>query len=219
MSGPQSAEAAQVLNQQAARLGCPLRWVEPLPEPEAGGPQLGLRGAMQRLNAAVAVGAAEALAERGWPIHAAGIQQGLAHACWPGRLDQRLYAGRSLLVDGAHNPPAAAALRQELDQLDQQSGGAQPLRWLIGMQRHKDAPQLLGTLLRCGDEVRVVPLPAEHKSWTATELQEAMGLVLQQANGELEENLAWLMDSVALPVACGSLYLVAELLPLLEATN
>jgi dihydrofolate synthase / folylpolyglutamate synthase len=219
VSGPQTAEAAQVLNQQAKRIGCPLRWVDPLPEPEAGGPQLGLRGTLQRCNAAVAVGAAEALAERGWPISAAAIQQGLLQARWPGRLDQRLFAGHPLLVDGAHNPPAAAALRQELDQLDRQSAGSQPRRWLIGIQRHKDAAQLLNTLLRAGDDVRVIALPAEHSSWSAAELQETTELVLQQARGGLHEQLEWLVDSAALPVACGSLYLVAELLPLLDATN
>jgi dihydrofolate synthase/folylpolyglutamate synthase len=35
----------------------------------------------------------------------------------------------------------------------------------------------------------------------------------------LASNLAWLVDSPALPVACGSLYLVAELLPLLQTTD
>jgi dihydrofolate synthase/folylpolyglutamate synthase len=42
---------------------------------------------------------------------------------------------------------------------------------------------------------------------------------MQQATGGLEAQLEWLMDSAALPVACGSLYLVAELLPLLDATD
>lgn len=219
VSGPQTAEAAQVLNQQAERIGCALRWVEPLQPPEHGGLALGLRGNLQRLNAAVAVGAANALAERGWPISADAIQQGLLQARWPGRLDQRRFQGRLLLVDGAHNPPAAAALRQELDQLDRQSGTTQPRRWLIGMQRHKDAPQLLSSLLRPGDAVRVVALPAEHSSWNASELQAATGREMQQATGGLEAQLEWLMDSAALPVACGSLYLVAELLPLLDATD
>ena len=216
VSGPQTVEAARVLKQQAERIGCALRWVEPLEAPEQGGPTLGLRGDLQRLNAAVAVGAAEALAGRGWPISAAAIQQGLQRARWPGRLDQRRFQGRPLLVDGAHNPPAAAALRQELDR---ESDSFHPRRWLIGMQRHKDAPQLLNTLLRPGDAVRVVALPAEHSSWSASELQAATGLDMQQATGGLLVQLEWLVDSAALPVACGSLYLVAELLPLLDATD
>jgi dihydrofolate synthase/folylpolyglutamate synthase len=219
ISGPQTAEATQVLTKQAQQTGCALRWVHPLPAMEAGGPELGLRGDLQRLNAAVAVGAAEALAERGWPINAAAIALGLRQARWPGRLDHRLFAGQPVLLDGAHNPPAAAALRHELDQLERQSGGPAPRRWLIGMQRHKDAPELLRSLLRPGDQVRVVALPAEHSSWSAAELQASTGMAMEQGEGDLRTQLNWLVQSTALPVACGSLYLVAELLPLLNATD
>jgi dihydrofolate synthase/folylpolyglutamate synthase len=217
VSGPQPPEAAVVLRQQAASQDCTLRWVEPLPSTAEGGPQLGLHGTLQRLNAAVACGAAEALAERGWPITSAAIHAGLQQARWPGRLEHRQFEGRPLLVDGAHNPPAAAALRQELDQRSQEHG--LPRRWLIGMQRHKDAPQLLQSLLKPGDAVRVVALPAEHSSWSAAELEAATGLPLEAGGPDLRSNLAWLIDSPALPVACGSLYLVAELLPLLQATD
>jgi dihydrofolate synthase/folylpolyglutamate synthase len=217
VSGPQPAEAAQVLRQQAARQGCTLRWVDPLPPAEQGGPVLGLRGDLQRLNAAVARGAAEALAEQGWAISNAAIAEGLRQARWPGRLEHRQYQGQPLLVDGAHNPPAAAALRQELDQRTHEE--ELPRRWLIGMQRHKDAPQLLRSLLRANDQVRVVALPAEHSSWSAEALQTATGLQLEAGAADLASNLAWLVQSPALPVACGSLYLVAELLPLLEATD
>jgi dihydrofolate synthase/folylpolyglutamate synthase len=217
VSGPQPPEAAAVLHQQASREGCLLRWVEPLPSAAEGGPRLGLRGTLQQLNAAVAYGAAEALAERGWPINTAAIHAGLQQARWPGRLEHRQFQGCPLLVDGAHNPPAAAALRQELDQRTQEQG--LPRRWLIGMQRHKDAPQLLQSLLKPGDAVRVVALPAEHSSWSAAELQAATGLPLEAGAPDLLSNLAWLVNSPALPVACGSLYLVAELLPLLQATD
>ena len=96
---------------------------------------------------------------------------------------------------------------------------ATPRRWLIGMQRHKDAPELLRTLLRRGDQVRVVALPKEHNSWSAAELQAATGRAMEQAESDLQDQLHWLVQSPALPVACGSLYLVAELLPLLNATD
>lgn len=219
ISGPQPGEAAQVLTEQAQRIGCSLRWVSPLPAQQEGGPELGLRGDLQRLNAAVAMGATEALGELGWPIDAAAIAQGLKQARWPGRLEHRLFEGQPLLLDGAHNPPAAAALRKELDQLERKAGGPTPRRWLIGMQRHKDAPELLRTLLRPGDQVRVVSLPEEHSSWSAAELQAATGLAMEQGEGHLCDQLHWLVQSTALPVACGSLYLVAELLPLLKATD
>ena len=141
ISGPQAPEATAVLQQQAQALGCALRWRQPLPPVAQGGPRLGLVGDLQRHNAAVAVGAAEALAERGWPIDATAILRGLAEARWPGRLEARRFAGRPLLLDGAHNPPAALALRHELERRDRlDSQPAQSRRWLIAIQRHKDAP-------------------------------------------------------------------------------
>ena len=235
VSGPQAPEAAAVLERQALALGCDLRWVEPLPTEAQGGPRLGLAGDLQRHNAAVALGAAQALAERGWPIDSAAMARGLATARWPGRLERRCFAGRPLLLDGAHNPPAAGALRRELDRLESQteksravepravepSTAASPRRWLIGIQRHKDAPQLLRALLRPGDALRVTTLP-EHACWCAAELQhlpelQAAPLEITDASGDLQADLAWLVGSAALPVACGSLYLVAALLPLLDA--
>ena len=218
VSGPQAPEAAVVLTQQAQRCGCPLRWVEPLPTQVDGGPELGLRGELQRHNGAVAVAAAEALAELGWPISRDAIHQGLRQARWPGRLARHHVRGRPLLLDGAHNPPAALALRRELDAAAAAGTPNAPRRWLIAMQRHKDAPQLLQTLLRPGDSARIATL-REHRCWSAAELQAATGLPLEPAAEALASNLPWLVASQALPVACGSLYLVAELLPLLDATD
>ena len=232
VSGPQEPEAAAVLERQAAACGCALRWVEPLPPAAAAGPRLGLAGDLQRHNAAVAAGAARALAERGWPISEAAILAGLAGARWPGRLERRSFRGRPLLLDGAHNPPAAIALRRELD--GALAGAADPpagagRRWLIGIQRHKDAPELLQALLRPGDAVRITPVP-EHRSWEAGELQAALAdsaaaasaglhpeaITLHNGGDDPAADLAWLVASPLLPVACGSLYLVADLLPRLD---
>lgn len=217
VSGPQAPEAAQVLKREAASRRCPLHWVEPLAAASAGGPRLGLAGDLQRHNGAVAAAAARSLAERGWPIDAVAIARGLASARWPGRLERRRFQGRPLLLDGAHNPPAAEALRQELNRLEVLAAAAGPRRWLIGIQRHKQAPQLLQALLRPGDAVRVCPLP-EHSSWNAAELIAALapgstGIDLRDASGDPGQDLSWLVACDGLPVACGSLYLVANLLP------
>ncbi|MFM7651373.1 MAG: bifunctional folylpolyglutamate synthase/dihydrofolate synthase [Vulcanococcus sp.] len=239
VSGAQEWEAAAVLDRQASACGCALRWVDPLPPVAEGGPVLGLNGVLQRRNGAVAAAAARALAERGWAISEAAILQGLASARWPGRLERRRFRGRPLLLDGAHNPPAARALRSELDQGRDGAAaiGSPPAarHWLIGIQRHKDAPELLQALLRPGDVVRVAAL-SEHNSWSADELRavqggEAQGLgreaqavggatvAITPASGDLQADLAWLVSSPLLPVACGSLYLVGALLPLLDPTD
>jgi dihydrofolate synthase/folylpolyglutamate synthase len=122
ISGPQHPDVTEVLRREARQVGCELRWVNPLPHTTEGGPVLGLHGDPQRSNAAVAVAMVEALAERwshpaGQDLTPGAIRAGLAAARWPGRMECRHWQGRPLLIDGAHNPPAAEALRLALDQL------------------------------------------------------------------------------------------------------
>ncbi len=215
ISAAQEPAVAAVLQEQAQRLETELRWVDPLPSVAQGGPRLGLVGALQRRNGAVAVGMAQALVERGWPIGAGAIDRGLARARWPGRLEIRSCGGQPLLLDGAHNPPAALALRQELDlgELDQrqgdqpgQGGAGLPSgspgprvqggrRWLLGIQRHKQGAAILQTLLAPGDQAAITPLP-EHASWTAADLADAcppLAAQLQQV-ADPAAGLAWLLQ-------------------------
>jgi dihydrofolate synthase/folylpolyglutamate synthase len=228
ISAPQPPEVAAVLEAQSRRIGAELRWVEPLADAAAGGPPLGLAGAFQRANAAVAVGMATALAERAWPrpdrpLDGAAIRAGLAAARWPGRLEQRHYGGQPLLLDGAHNPPAAAVLRRELNALA--PGGR---RWLLGIQRHKEGALILEQLLAPGDRALVVPI-AGCPSWSCEELAAARpALALQlEPVADVPTGLERLMEkpigisgsgtaAAACPVVAGSLYLLGLVIPRLD---
>jgi dihydrofolate synthase/folylpolyglutamate synthase len=226
ISGPQAPEVAQVLRQEAQRWDCSLRWVEPLATEAQGGPRLGLAGNLQRSNAAVAVAMAEALHALGWAISPQAIQRGLAAARWPGRLERRQFRGFPLLLDGAHNPPGAQALRDELDRLEAEaeaggggSGDQRPRRWLLGMQISKEAPQLLDALLRPGDQVALVPVP-DLPSWSRAELVAARPLLATQLRevATPDEGLEWLVASPGpLPVVAGSLHLLGAVIPHLDA--
>ena len=209
-SAPQHPEVAAVLTAAALERDCELRWVEPLATPEAGGPLLGLAGSWQRRNGAVALAMAQTLAARGWPIDSVAIASGLAAARWSGRLERRRWQGRELLLDGAHNPPAALALRQELD-------SQQGRRWLLGIQRHKQAPELLDALLAPADQLAVVAIPA-HASWSAAELlAERPALAGRiEAISDPVAALDWLTAPGPLPVVTGSLHLLGALIPLLD---
>lgn len=215
-SAPQHPQAAAVLEQQADRVGCRLHWLDPLPPVAAGGPPLGLAGGWQRHNGAVAVAMAQELARRGWSIEAEAIQRGLAAARWPGRLERRCRRGRPLLLDGAHNPPAAGALAQEL--ADPTLGGQGPRRWLLGIQRHKEAAAMLTALLRPGDRARITAIP-DHRCWDVASLAEALPDLAHQLEpgGDPEADLDWLIagsrPGAAVPVVTGSLHLLGWLLP------
>ena len=218
ISAAQEPAVAAVLKEQAERLGTELRWVEPLPPPSAGGPRLGLAGELQRRNGAVAAAMAQALVEQGWPIDSGAVRRGLAQARWPGRLEIRTFQGQPLLLDGAHNRPAAIALRQELDRgglepgdLGAASWGPEdrgpeaegpgdrpPLaaggrRWLLGIQRHKEGAAMLRTLLAPGDQAAITPLP-EHASWSAADLLAACPELASQLRqvANPAAGLAWL---------------------------
>ncbi len=78
--------------------------------------RLSIRGRHQIGNAATAIHLAEQLAVAGFPIGGNAIALGLATASWPGRLEMlRSETGRTVLLDGAHNPDGAQSLRKFID--------------------------------------------------------------------------------------------------------
>ncbi|MFN5221617.1 MAG: bifunctional folylpolyglutamate synthase/dihydrofolate synthase, partial [Cyanobacteriota bacterium] len=90
-------------------------------------------------------------------------------------------------------------------------------RWLLGIQRHKDGPAVVNHLLRPGDQAAIVAI-AGHASWSVEELTSALpdGAGQLMAVASVTEGLAWLKPAGLLPVVAGSLYLLGQVLPLLD---
>lgn len=104
---------------------------------------LALRGEHQVGNAVVATGVLEAAAVHGFPVPASAVARGFETVDWPARLEVfELGDGRRVLLDAAHNPQGARALRSYLAQW-------QPERPLlvVGVMRDKDADAILRELL------------------------------------------------------------------------
>ncbi len=87
--------------------------------------RVGLAGAHQKRNAALVVAACGALRWKGTSVPEAALREALASTRHPGRLETfNVPAGRlgprpvEVLLDGAHNPAAAHALRYHLGQSD-----------------------------------------------------------------------------------------------------
>lgn len=74
----------------------------------------GLIGEHQLENIAVAMQLAEKLRTKGVPITRQAIVRGVESAKHPGRLEQ-IFTTRNFLLDGAHNPAGAGALRKHLE--------------------------------------------------------------------------------------------------------
>jgi dihydrofolate synthase/folylpolyglutamate synthase len=184
-SARQSPEVTAVLEAEAARCGAALSWVEPL-DPQVW--PLGLAGGVQRSNGAVALALLRALAAGGWAVPEQAMRHGLAAARWPGRLQRWQWRGRPLLLDGAHNRPAAERLRAELD-ADPERHGLRPgpRHWVIGILASKQGPEMLAALLAPGDRAWLVPVP-EHASWSrATLLAASPAQLAERLAVQLEE--------------------------------
>jgi dihydrofolate synthase/folylpolyglutamate synthase len=209
LSAAQPPAVTNVIEETCRQQGANLHWVEPLPDDW----QLGLAGEMQRNNAAVARAALQALAPLGWTVEESAIRRGFEEAHWPGRMQTARWQSHPVLLDGAHNPPAASQLAMERRRWTAEEAG---VCWILAMQAHKQAPAMLEHLLQPPDRAWIVPVP-EHRSWTHSQLAEQCpqwrNQLLQADSGEaalleIERLGTWPRP---MPVVAGSLYLLGDL--------
>jgi dihydrofolate synthase / folylpolyglutamate synthase len=175
------------------------------------GIELGLRGAHQVRNAAVAVRLLEAARAGGIALSHDAIAAGLANVSWPGRLDLRRFDdGRELLLDAAHNPDGAASLAAYVAEWT----GAKPTL-VFGAMRDKDVSGMLRALL---PSVRalVVTRAANPRSADPASIADAARAIapdlpiLVEPDRRRALEVAW-RESARVVVA-GSIFLVGDVL-------
>ena len=210
ISAEQHPEVRQVLETTCRETGAELHWVAPLGLEWP----LGLAGAWQRSNAAVARGALQALGPHGWTVTDSDIRAGFADATWTGRLQYVSWRGHPLLLDGAHNPPAAEQLALERQRWPREQEG---VNWIFGIQAHKEAQTMLQALLQPQDKAWIVPVPG-HRSWQRDDLLKGNpqwshlltnAPSVEQALSEIHAGGPSISPP---PVLAGSLYLIGDLL-------
>jgi dihydrofolate synthase/folylpolyglutamate synthase len=117
---------------------------------------LGLIGAHQAGNAALAIAAAEELIAQGVPIGVAAVADGLARVYWPARLE--IMGRRPLvLLDCAHNVASAHALREALEQSFPLPAGGRRILIFAGNQ-DKDLAGMLSVLAPCFERIFLTSL-------------------------------------------------------------
>jgi dihydrofolate synthase/folylpolyglutamate synthase len=127
-----------------------------------------MAGKHQQDNAALAVAAVDAFAERtGQPIANAAGAAGIARARQPGRLEIVQQKPR-VILDGAHNPAAAAILAEALATPDMRSSGA--LLMFIGILEDKDREGVLERLVPIADHVVITTPPLEQRAGNSSEV-------------------------------------------------
>jgi dihydrofolate synthase/folylpolyglutamate synthase len=183
------------------------------PNQEYGPVTLALRGAHQVANAIVAVRLLEATALASGPLAAAAVCAGLEQARWPGRLDlRRLPDGRTVLIDGAHNPDGARAFARYV------AGETGTLPVVFGAMVDKDLRGMIAALAPISRPLVVTRAPAGRRAASTETLLAAAAEagVEAMAEPDVERALerAWRV-APAIGIA-GSLYLAGAVLHRVE---
>jgi dihydrofolate synthase/folylpolyglutamate synthase len=230
---PQHPEANQILAEEAARLHVrsvsAAAYLPPM-DASTGAPYIvealggvvevdsPLWGAHQHRNVALAIAAAVELAGKpGFPVTAASIASGIRLTRWPGRLERIDKDSQRWILDVAHNPAGALALRAGLQNA---LGGASPRTLIFSCLRDKPVAEMAEILFPLFDRVIVAPIHAAR----ATALDELMAAA--KANGTAAiaaESIAQALQLAkegaqgGIIVISGSVYLVGEARSLLLA--
>jgi len=203
----QAPEAAEALRETALRVGAPLAWVQ-----EPIGLPVGLAGSHQRWNAALAVAALEAAQV---PITPEAIACGLREVVWPGRFERIPHDGVELILDGAHNEPAALRLAETWRE---EYGDERPVL-LLGVLQDKDVESIARALVPRAGAV-VAASVASPRACPAGTLAETIRTTAPGVNITLAASVPeGLRQAVALAQAgrrrvlvAGSLFLIGEAL-------
>ena len=168
---PQHPEANQALGEVAMELG--VRGVSAVPYmPSMGGEINGpylvnalgsavmadspLHGAHQHRNLALAIGTAVELAsQHGFPITATTIEEGIRTTRWPGRLERIKDEDVNWILDVAHNPAGAWALRAGLSGLWSEK---HPRCMVFSCLRDKPVAEMAQILFPLFDRVILAPI-------------------------------------------------------------
>ena len=216
--GQLPSEAETVIKARIKALNCPSLWVKPaiVIKENWGKYQdisypLPLLGKVQLMNSALAIATLKILQEKGWKISLDTIQRGMKNTRWLGRLHWIKWRDIPILIDGAHNGAAAAALRDYADTLDK------PITWVIGILSTKDHDKIFETLLRAQDNLYLVPVPGHQSANPENLAILAAKICSQLSNIKTFSDVTQALDSAAddskhTIILCGSLYLIGYFL-------
>ncbi len=221
---PQHPQANQVLGQVATELDVRgVSAVPYLPAREAKGPYtveaLGamikvdspLQGAHQQRNVALAIAAAVELAARhGFHVRSADLEEGIRRTEWPGRLERMTIADVEWVLDVAHNPAGAWALRAGLRSILEER---RPRIMIFSCLRDKPLAEMAQILFPLFERVIVAPIHAARAAAVEDLLAAAKATGTAATAAEtVREALRMAQEKAAggIVVVSGSVYLVGE---------
>lgn len=171
-----------------------------------------LLGRHQFRNVALAIAAAVELNQFGFKVAAKDVERGIRETRWPGRLQLVEQDGQQYLLDVAHNPAGAWALRSALSTYFEE----RPLVFVFAALRDKAIAEMAEILFPLAEHV-VATTVANPRAASAAEVAQAAARTGAEASsrpgaGEALQAAKQLAGGKALVVVTGSIYLVGEAL-------
>ena len=134
--------------------------------------EISLNGVNQVRNACLAIDAVKALKKYGIDVNEKAIRKGLLSAREEGRFE--IISNKpTIVLDGAHNPPAALMLRENLNTYFTD----RKFIYIMGMFKDKDADKVIETICDLPAAIFTVTLTNKERSLTAFELAEKVSHV------------------------------------------
>ncbi len=162
--------------------------------------ELALKGTYQQENLSLALAAVRLVYPN---ISGSAILQGLRNAHHPGRF--QLLENYNIIVDGAHNPNGALALKESLDFYYPDK----KRRFVFGCLKNKDYPKMMQILFEKNDEIYLNHF-SHANSASYEELKSACPF--EDAKDFLSiDNLP--KEEHTITIVCGSLYMISEVIP------
>jgi dihydrofolate synthase / folylpolyglutamate synthase len=177
-----------------------------------------LAGVHQQRNVALAIAAAiELAANHGFPVTPAALEDGIRRTSWPGRLERVAKSGAEWILDVAHNPAGAWALRAGLRGILEVRS---PRVLLFSCLRDKPIAEMAQILFPLFDEVIVAPIHTARAAaiddlMAAANATGTQAIAAQSVAEALRTAQTHASGGVA--VVSGSVYLVGEVRTLLLA--
>ena len=175
---------------------------------------LALLGVHQKRNAAIALAGLE-VANSDFQVTEAALREGLKTVRWPGRFEI-LYDRPAIILDGAHNGEGVRALVDALESFRRQ----RRILLLFAAMEDKDWRLMLETLTEAVDEVVLTRVNMERCADPFYLASEWDGKVPHRAIGNSQSALEYVLgraDGDDIVLIAGSLYLIGELRPLVQA--
>ena len=181
-----------------------------------------LSGAHQQRNLALAIAAAVELASvHGFPVRPAAIAEGIRKTRWPGRLECIEKDGVQWVLDVAHNPAGAWALRAGLNPILAAARAEHaPCTLIFSCLRDKPVAEMAQILFPLFDKVILAPIQTARAASTDDLLAAASATGAQAVAAESVRQamqLARQKGERGVIVVSGSVYLVGEARTLLFA--